>query len=144
MTPNLSTHEFAYQLRRLAASLLSGPDIPLSQLSFSQPTSNSTGTRRKSSPVTSQNKGDVDIIGAYTILFDVQKSDWIQILEKAEIPLTFRPRDASRDIIGRLFGYLRDNPDAQERLKLAVRKESSSTKSNAQLANALRTLLNVQ
>lgn len=55
-------------------------------------------------------------------------------------PIDVRPRDASRDIIGKLLKFLEENPDARNRLNHAAQKGRSET--SPELARALQLLLN--
>jgi hypothetical protein len=143
MNQNLSTHELAYQLRRLATALLNGPDVPLGQLSKPMSVGVRDDIARPSAKRRKKGAGGPDLIKVIAELSSVKKSEWLDLLDRASIPLTFRPRDAARDVLGRLFVFLKDNPDARERLRGAVESDTRTRAKSTQLSDALRTLLDL-
>jgi hypothetical protein len=66
----------------------------------------------------------------------------MELIRENGFPIEIRPRDASRDIFGKLCAYLESNPQAQEKLKASVNKTSG--KSSPELMRALATLLKDQ
>ena len=72
-------------------------------------------------------------------LSNFDKLQWAQIISEYEFPIDVRPRDASRDIMGKLLKYLEANPDA--RLKLARTTGKSRSKTSPELTQALEILL---
>jgi hypothetical protein len=63
----------------------------------------------------------------------------MELIHENNFPIDIRPRDGSRDIIGKLFAYLEENPLAQEKLKSSATR--STSKSSPELMKALSTLL---
>lgn len=66
------------------------------------------------------------------------KSDWESVVKDFDIPVDIRPRDAARDVMGKILTYLADN-DA-ERARVAERSRVQAGGSS-ELSSALRFLL---
>jgi len=103
----------------------------------------SYSTKKKSLSSDDISIKDADIPAAlYTLvkLNDVSKSQWLALMEEYNIDIgDIRPRDANRDIVGKILNYLASNPSARENLisKNSKKHVSEST----ELANALNLLL---
>jgi hypothetical protein len=126
----MKSHDFAQALTLLARLLKSGPDVELSQLQVGA-VSDSYSNR------------DLALnLSTLVSLSSVNKQKWMELIRENGFPIEIRPRDASRDIFGKLCAYLESNPQAQERLKASVNKTSG--KSSPELMRALATLLKDQ
>jgi anion-transporting ArsA/GET3 family ATPase len=69
----------------------------------------------------------------------VDKGQWKALIEEYSFPITIRPRDASRDILGKLLKYLEQNAEARE--KLSQSTASSPRKASPELLKALASLM---
>jgi hypothetical protein len=124
----MKSHELANALSTLARLLKAGPNVELSQLNIRD----SFG-----GPHSSQNLA-VNL-STLVSLSSVDKSKWMELIYEYKFPIDVRPRDGSRDIIGKLFAYLEANPLAQEKLKSSATR--STSQSSPELMKALSTLL---
>jgi len=122
----MKTHDVAQVLVQLARLLRSGPNVELADF---QP-ANSNGR-----------KSDEVIIGLSTLvdLSRVDKSQWLSLIQEHQFPIEVRPRDASRDILGKLLTYLEKHPEARQKLKENVSKRTSHA--SPELMKALNILL---
>lgn len=127
--------------------MLSGPDVPLPQLVFTD----KSGIRFAEEPISKPRKSTrapdrpdrpdrPDIISLLADLSSVKKSEWIELLTAADIPFKVRPRDAARDILNRLFVHLKDNPEAKDRLRKAVSADVPRQRTST-LSHSLKALL---
>ena len=66
------------------------------------------------------------------------KTEWIGVINDFQLPIEIRPRDAARDVLGKLLSYLEDNKDAREKLTRDARLRS---KSSNEVSSALQFLL---
>jgi len=129
----MKTHEFAKVLMTMAKVLRNGPDVEVEDLqipTFNRLPSDSANVRRE------------DIPHALNILVglnNVPKQEWIALIEAFDFDVEIRPRDANRDIYGKLLKYLSDYP--QERQRLIGRKEKQPAGVSNELADALTLLL---
>jgi len=124
----MKSHDFAQALTVLARLLKAGPDVELSRLKMVDASADSFN-----------NRGLALNLSTLVSLSSVNKQRWIELIRENGFPIEIRPRDASRDIFGKLCAYLVNNPQAQERLKANVTKTSG--KSSPELMRALATLL---
>jgi hypothetical protein len=124
----MKSHELANALSTLARLLKAGPNVELSQLNIRD---------AFGGPHSSQNLA-VNL-STLVSLSSVDKSKWMELIHEYNFPIDVRPRDGSRDIIGKLFAYLEENPLAQEKLKSNATR--STSKSSPELMKALSTLL---
>jgi hypothetical protein len=69
----------------------------------------------------------------------VDKRQWLALIDELGFPIEIRPRDASRDIIGKLLTYLESNESARERLK--TKAASKGAQASPELMKALNSLL---
>lgn len=130
----MKAHELSKALLALSRILKSGPDIDVEDWSI---LSKSTSPVSKSSHLK-----ESDIPSAlYTLvkLNDVSKTQWLSLINEYDIDVEIRPRDATRDIVGKILNYLAANPIARENLlKTGSRKNVTES---TELANALNLLL---
>ena len=124
----MKTHELAKELRRLADVLDSAPNLALDRVALS---------RRDSLPF---NSGQMALsLSTLVELSRVDKRQWLALIDELGFPIEIRPRDASRDIIGKLLTYLESNESARERLK--TKAASKGAQASPELMKALNSLL---
>ena len=66
------------------------------------------------------------------------KSDWQQVILDFDLPIQIRPRDAARDVMGKILSYLADNKSERNRIATKSQKEGSGP---SELSSALSFLL---
>ncbi|MES2018753.1 MAG: hypothetical protein V4484_19860 [Pseudomonadota bacterium] len=129
----MKTHEFAKLLITMSKALKNGPNVELEK--FEMPGFNTL-------PSDSASVRSEDIPQALNMLVglnNVPKQEWIALIDAFDFDIEVRPRDANRDIYGKLLKYLSDNP--QERHRLVGRKEKQPAGVSNELADALTLLL---
>jgi hypothetical protein len=57
----------------------------------------------------------------------IDKSQWLSFVKDYSIPVEARPRDAARDILGKVLNYLESNPEARKQLKERATKRAAET-----------------
>lgn len=124
----MKTHKIAKILSDLAQALRTAPDQTLEELT-------SGGQHRlpldpASIPVA---------LSTLVALADVDKAQWQSLIQECRFPIDIRPRDASRDILGKLLKHLEQNPEARNRLTNATPRGRSET--SPELMRALQFLL---
>ena len=125
----VSAHEAASILIEVAHLLRREPDVTLRELRLKQ------GARKK--PDDSEIPG---ALAALVALSDIDKSQWQKLIEEYRFPIAVRPRDASRDILGKLLKFLEQDAEARKRLQIAAISKKRSDIS-PELMNALTHLL---
>lgn len=124
----MKTHELAKALRAFAALLERAQNLPLDEVavvakSVSKPSSSHLAVN----------------LSTLVELSRVEKQQWLAFIQELGFPIDVRPRDASRDILGKLLNFLESNEDARESLKSkAVSKGSDAS---PELMRALSSLL---
>jgi hypothetical protein len=128
------THELADALKRFATLLKRGPDVPMDELM-------SSGNYWMPSPLhRPKAKEDLPIaLNALLSLSRVDKREWIDLINDLGLAVDVRPRDASRDILGKVLRVLESQPLAREKLERQVRNKA--VHASPELAKALSTLL---
>jgi hypothetical protein len=112
----------------LANVLRNAPDQPLDDF-FMRP-------RRRNTP----DPANIPMaLSTLVALSDFDKMQWMTFIHEHGFPITIRPRDASRDIIGKLLRYLEENEDARRKLTNSAQKTRSET--SPELMRALQVLL---
>ncbi|WP_417819049.1 hypothetical protein [Tritonibacter scottomollicae] len=66
------------------------------------------------------------------------KTEWVAVIKDFDLPIEVRPRDAARDVLGKLLTYLEENKEA--RVKLSSEAKSRAKSSN-EVSSALQFLL---
>ena len=123
----MKTHDLAKALTQLAKVLRSLPNQELTGLGSTLATS----AERPSD--------DIGVsLSVLAALSKFSKSDWEKTARDFDIPVDIRPRDAARDIMGKILNYLADNDAERERIAM---KNSRSDDEPSELSNALRFLL---
>lgn len=129
----MKSHDFAKQLLLMAKILKAGPDIELDSFE----TQNILHSKSKKTYVTNE-----DIPQALNMLVglnQVSKQQWLSLIDEFGFSVDVRPRDANRDIFGKLLKYLTDNPSERERL--IGKKGKKPISASAELADALTLLM---
>ena len=129
----MKSHDFAKQLTLMAKILKSSPNVNMEDLNFSD---------FNSFHYASSNLEKSDVPKALSILVglnEMNKSEWLDLIEIYQFKIEIRSRDATRDIIGKLLNYLANNP--HERDKLTGKKLRKHGGSSSELADALSLLL---
>jgi hypothetical protein len=123
----MKTHDLAKALGQLSKMLRALPNQELSDLG---------ATLSRSGLGTSV---DVGIsLSALASLSKFEKSDWEKVVREFELPVDLRPRDAARDVMGKILTYLADNDSERQRVAMKSRVASDEP---SELSNALRFLL---
>jgi hypothetical protein len=112
----MRTHQLAKALRVLANALEAAPNEELTE-----------DLLKPQLAIPFDNSTLAVSLSTLTNLARIDKKQWLMFITENKIPVQWRERDASRDILGKVLAYLEKNPDAQERLKQSVRKKSSQT-----------------
>ena len=123
----MKTHDLAKALTQLGKLLRTLPNQELEDFSSTL------------SKAVTGSSADVGIsLSALASLSKFNKSDWEKIARDFDLPVDIRPRDAARDVMGKILTYLAEN-DA-ERKRVAM-KSRAATDEPSELSNALRFLL---
>jgi hypothetical protein len=123
----MKTHELAKGLKILAEILEKGENIQLESASIA------------SSRLNRLDSGQIAVsLATLSDLSRVDKKQWTLFINDLDFPIEIRPRDASRDILGKLLNYLETNEKAREQLKNKATKVSEAS---PELMRALSSLL---
>jgi hypothetical protein len=124
----MKTHEIAKVLSALAQGLRDAPDQSLDEF-----------TSRTANP--KPNPASIPTaLSTLVALADFDKRQWQAFISEYEMPIQVRPRDASRDILGKVLKHLEQNPQARQRLRNAV-THRPRTDISPELMSALQLLL---
>jgi hypothetical protein len=126
---SMKTHEFAAALTMLAAVLRRAPSQPLDEF-FERPAPKRAKPDPSSIPFA---------LSTLVSLSEVDKGQWLTFIREQGFSIDIRPRDASRDIIGKLLNFLAENPEARARVANTAQKNKSD--SSSELMRALDLLL---
>ena len=126
----MNTHELSRALNVLSRVLKSGPIMEIENMS------DLFGVKSKKNMSTKEIKIGLSHLVA---LSSVDKNKWIDLIKEYNFPINVRPRDASRDVLGKLLRYLERNYEARERIKRSTYDEG--IKASSQLMKALDSLL---
>jgi hypothetical protein len=124
----MKSHDLAHALQTLARLLKSGPDVELSELKLKD----NVGALRTSQDLAVN-------LSTLVSLSSVDKSKWVALIREHSFPIDVRPRDAARDVLGKLFTYLEANEEAQQKLKASAKRPTGQA--SPELMKALDTLL---
>ncbi|QWC57998.1 hypothetical protein F7D01_13810 [Erythrobacter sp. 3-20A1M] len=123
----MKTHDLAKALTQLGKLLRTLPNQELEELG-------STLSNFASGP-----SADVGIsLSALASLSKFSKSDWEKVARDFELPVDLRPRDAARDVMGKILTYLAENDAERKRVAMKAR---AATDQPSELSNALKFLL---
>jgi len=112
----MKSHQIAKELRTLADLLERGPDSTLEELFVSD---------QNPRPVSSSHIA----VNLSTLaeLARIDKKQWLIFVREYHLPIETRPRDAARDILGKVLTYLDSNPEARRALKERATRRVSET-----------------
>lgn len=131
----MDTHELAEALKKLSVALRRGPKIDINDLSSYAallPTADRLPRTRR--------PDDLPLaLSALLSLSRVDKQEWIELIRDLGLRIDVRPRDASRDILGKVLRVLEAEPEARERLQSRVKNREAHA--SPELARALSSLL---
>jgi hypothetical protein len=120
----VKTHDLARALETLARGLRAAPNMPIEDVSFpfGHP-------RRRPEP------SEIPMaLSTLVALADIEKSQWIDFIRANGFPIDIRPRDASRDVVGKLLRYLEQTPEARKRITNVAERTRSQTSPELQKA----------
>jgi len=123
----MKTHDVAKSLNMLAKLLKAAPNQELEDI--------------KSIAAPSSKQDSARIVVSLSMLAQLStygKSEWAAVIEEYKLPISIRPRDAARDVLGKLLTYLEENATERERV---TREAQQNTKSSSELNSALKFLL---
>jgi len=124
----MKTYDLAKALELLAKILRQGPNEEFDNFSLDR--------ARRSKP----DFASIPVaLSTLVALSSVDKQQWQAIIQEYGWPIKFRPRDASRDMLGKVLNYLEENPEARRRLSSAP--PPSRSEISPELMNALQHLL---
>src|SRR5438045_886032 len=123
----MKTHEFAHQLSKLAKLMKTSPNLEVDDF-----------LSRVERGSWHQTENVAVNLHTLAELSSIDKKQWLSLIHAYNFPIEIRPRDASRDILGKLLKFLEENPEAREKLKKTVVR---STTTSPALMQALETLL---
>src|SRR5260370_21081294 len=123
----MKTHELAKSLRVLESLLEKSSDMPIEEATVKAISSNLNSSQMAVSLTTLVELSRVD------------KRQWVEFIDDLGFPIEVRPRDASRDILGKLLNYLETNQTAREKLK--TKAASKGVAASPELMKALSSLL---
>jgi hypothetical protein len=123
----MKTRVLAKSLRQLADWLDRLPDQSLEDLAMQR-----LDMRTKSASLALN-------VATLASLSRVDRKSWIEFIRQHGFPIDIRPRDASRDILGKLLKFLEEEPEAINYLQ---RRAHEDVATSPQLSRALRALLN--
>lgn len=129
----MKSHDFAKQLTLMAKILRSGKNVEMDDLEISQ------FSLSKSSSAKVEGEEIPYALNMLVGLNQVEKSQWLTLIDEFGFEIDIRPRDANRDIVGKLLKYLTNNP--YERERLIGKKGKGAIKASDELTDALTMLL---
>jgi hypothetical protein len=124
----MMTHDLAVALTILAKALKAAPNVEVSQLDLS----------KRAERITTK-EGLAVNLSTLAELSRIGRPQWLELITENHFPIDVRPRDASRDILGKLLKYLEATPEARERLKKSATR--TTAQASPELMRALASLL---
>lgn len=121
----MKTHDLAKALRSLALVLENGPNLQIDQVRVASEGWNSTQLALNLSTLAELSR--------------VDRRQWLDFVGELRFPISIRPRDASRDILGKVLKFLENNEAAREQLKSRV--SSKGSEASPELMRAFSSLL---
>lgn len=122
---NLSTHEMADLLVMLARILRSMPEGPLEEELHRA----RFRDRERKFAAYSEPSALVALVG----FSKFTKSDWVNFIHEMDLPINIDPKNASRDLMGKIVSYFADHPEGRARLKNMSRRGGKGDASQALL-----------
>ncbi|WP_390915196.1 hypothetical protein [Pseudosulfitobacter sp. SM2401] len=122
----MKTHDFAKALTQMSRLLRKMPNSHMDEL--------------ETILAPPQVKKTAEIAVSLTMLASLStygKKEWEAIISEYALPIELRPKDAARDVLGKLLRYLEANSDERER----VSREANRGNTSSELNSALKFLL---
>ncbi|WP_186271844.1 MULTISPECIES: hypothetical protein [Burkholderia] len=129
----MKSHDFAKHLALMAQALRAAPNIEL------ESSMDWEGVFQKRSRSTVSDEDIPHALNMLVGLNNVSKQQWLSLIEEFGFVIDVRPRDANRDIFGKLLKFLAEHPE--ERVRLVGKKSKKPIKESEELANALTILM---
>jgi hypothetical protein len=118
----VKTHDLAKALEALARLLRATPNGPLEELTSLTP-------RRK------PESAEIPLaLSTLVGLAEIDKSQWLEFIRSNGFSIDVRPRDASRDVVGKLLRYLEQSPEARKKITSVAERSRSQTSPELQKA----------
>jgi hypothetical protein len=125
----MKTHEVAQILISLARALRRGPNVSLEGLANLE-------TLRGGNP----KAPDLPVaLSALVALSKFSKSQWEAVIKEYRLPISVRPTESTRDIVGKILRHLEQDAEARRRLRTAAQRSRSDI--SPELMNALDFIL---
>ena len=122
----MKTHDLARALNYLAKMLRGLPNQELDSL-------------RAAGLFPTKRSADLGIsLSALAALSKYEKNDWEMVVKEFALAVELRPRDAARDVMGKILNYLADNEAERERITMQARSKNNRP---SELSSALEFLL---
>lgn len=131
----MKTHELARALATLSRILKSGQNTELKD--WAGPAKKQSGETLAGAKIDLADIGTV--INIMAEVSRLSKGDYRTIIEAMKLPISILRSDSVRDLQGRFFNYLRDNPDDVRRIR--EEGEKKGPKGSPELARVLSVLL---
>lgn len=120
----MKTHDLAKALETLARILRGSPNVPIDEMS---PVN--FIPRKPPEP------SEIPLaLGTLVSLADIGKLQWIEFIKANGFPIEVRPRDAARDVVGKLLRYLEQSPEARNKITNVAERSRSQTSPELQKA----------
>lgn len=126
----MKTHDLAKALGQLSKLLKSLPNQDVSKLS--------EGSIAGRAPLEANSSNVGVSLSVLASLSKYEKSDWQRVIHDFKLPIEIRPRDASRDIMGKIIAYLAENERERQRV---ARESAQGIQGGSELSSALKFLL---
>ena len=123
----MKTHEIAKSLTALAKILRSLPNQELANFGEAV-----ASTKEAKSVDLGVSLSTLAVFSTYG------KTDWQTVIADFQLPIEIRPRDAARDVMGKILTYLAENNQERDRI---AQKASGDMETTSELSNALSFLL---
>ena len=118
----MKTHELAKALEALASVLRATPNVPMDELTALTP-------RRK------PESSEIPLaLSTLVGLAEIDKGQWLEFIRSNGFSIDVRPRDASRDVVGKLLRYLEQSPEARKKITNVAERSRSQTSPELQKA----------
>jgi len=125
----MKTHDIADALAALSRIMKASPNVELTTWAASLP----IGSNGVDSSAVALS------VSTLAAISRVSKAEWRKLLAQWKLPVEIRNSDSVRDLVGRIFRYLEENPEALRKLHREATKKNK--KVSAELMEALSVLL---
>ena len=139
----MKTHELASFLRALADVLNALPDTEIVAIPDFAHTASSPPNETVPLPIkatTSSKKPSPSVNEIYEILSTLKKQEIVAVAYAADLTISIRGKDSTKDAVRKVRNYLLSNPSAARKVKAALNCHQSAMISQP-LSKALGTLL---